>query len=57
MLETSAHVRALTFEDEKKKKKTLILHPQTLLYIFYQLILQLTIHSSFYFYIQLNKII
>ena len=57
MLETSAHVRALTFEDEKKKKKTLILHPQTLLYIFYQLILQLTLHSSFYFYIQLNKII
>ena len=56
MLETSAHVRALTFEDEKKKK-TLILHPQILLYIFYQLILQLTIHSSFYFYIQLNKII
>ena len=57
MLETSAHVRALTFEDEKKKKKKLILHPQTLLYIFYQLILQLTLHSSFYFYIQLNKII
>ena len=57
MLETSAHVRALTFEDEKKKKRTLILHSQILLYIFYQFILQLTLHSSFYFYIQLNKII
>ena len=34
-----------------------ILHPQTLLYLFYQLILQLTLHPSFYFYIQPNKII
>ena len=34
-----------------------ILHPQTLLYLFYQFILQLTLYLSFYFYIQLNKII
>ena len=40
----------------KKKKKNHILLSQTLLYLFYQLILQLTLHFSFYFYIQPNKI-
>ena len=42
---------------KKKKKKKHILHSQTLLYLFYQLILQLTLHLNFYFYIQPNKII
>ena len=62
------YLRALAFgyaKKKKKKKKHLgmpkkkksILHPQTLLYLFYQFILQLTLHSNFYFYIQLNKII
>ena len=49
--------RALAFEDAKKKKKKSIFCLQTLLYLFYQLILQLTPHSNFYFYIQSNKII
>ena len=39
----------------QKKKKKSILHPQTLLYLFYQFILQLILHPNFYFYIQLNK--
>ena len=33
MLETSAHVRALTFEDEKKKKNTYFASSNTTLYI------------------------
>ena len=49
-------VRTLAFGDAKKRKK-LTLHPQTLLYLFYQLILQLILYHSFYFYIQSNKII
>ena len=47
-------IRALASGDAKKKP---ILHLQTLLYLFYQPILQLTPHPNFYFYIQLNKII
>ena len=51
-------LRALASENAKKKlKKKLILHPQTPLYLFYEPILQLTLHPSFYFYIQSNKII
>ena len=46
--------RALASRDAKKKH---VLHFQTLFYLFYKLILQLTLHLSFYFYIQLNKII
>ena len=42
---------------ECKKKKKLIVHPQTPPYLFYEPILQLTLHHSFYFYIQSNKII
>ena len=42
-------------QKKKKKKKKSILHPQTLLYLFYQFILQLILHPNFYFYIQLNK--
>ena len=42
---------------KKKKEKKLILHPQTPLYLFYYFILQHTQHLSFYFYIQLIKII
>ena len=42
--------------DAKKKKKT-ILQPQTPLYLFYQSILQLTLHPNFYFSTQPNKII
>ena len=59
------YLRALAFGYAKKKKKKhlgmpkkkkkSILHPQTLLYLFYQFILQLILHSNFYFYIQLNK--
>ena len=41
--------RALTSEDAKKKKKNSILHPQTPLYRFYHLILQLTQYSDFIF--------
>ena len=48
--------RALASKDATKKKKKKKLHPQTLLYLFYQLILQLILHPSFYFYIQSNKI-
>ena len=33
MLETSAHVRALTFEDEKKKNNTYFASSNTTLYI------------------------
>ena len=50
MLYLSTSIRACT------KKKT-ILYPQTPLYLFYQSILQFTLHPSFYFYIQPNKII
>ena len=39
-----------------QKKKKLILLSQILLYLFYQLILQLTLHPSSYFYIQPKKI-
>ena len=46
--------KKIAFGYAKKKKKS-ILHPQTLLYLFYQFILQLTLHPNFYFYIQLNK--
>ena len=42
---------------KKKKKKKLILHPQTPLYLFYLFILQHTQHLNFYFYIQHIKII
>ena len=49
-------LRALAFGNVKKKKKT-ILHTQTLLYLFYQLILQLILYLNFYFYIQSKKII
>ena len=49
-------LRALASGDAKKKKKH-ILHLQTLLYLFCQPILQLTLHLNFYFYIQPNKII
>ena len=38
-------------------QKKFILHPHTLLYLFYQPILQLNLHPTFYFYIQPNKII
>ena len=47
-------LRAIPSEDAKRCP---ILHPQTLIYLFYQLILQLFIYPSFYFYIQTNKII
>ena len=47
-------LRALASEDTKKNS---ILHSQTQLYQFYYLILQLTQYLSFYFYIQLIKII
>ena len=43
--------------DAKKKKKKTILQPQTPLYLFYQSILQLTLHPNFYFSTQPNKII
>ena len=43
--------------NNNQKKKKLILHPQRPLYLFYHFILQLTQHLSFYFYIQLIKII
>ena len=56
MYNESKNVRALASRDAKKKKK-IILHSQTLLYLFYQFILQLTIRPNFYFYIQPNKII
>ena len=39
------------------QEKKPILHHQTLFYLFYQFILQLTLYSSFYFNIQPNKII
>ena len=48
------YVRALASRDAKY---IFFLYPQTLIYLFYQLILQLTLNLSFYFYIQSNKII
>ena len=48
------YVRALASRDAKY---IFFLYPQTLIYLFYQLILQLTLNLSFYFYIQPNKII
>ena len=48
------YIKALVFEDAKKK--TYFVSLNTTLSI-YQFILQLTIHFSFYLYIQSNKII
>ena len=41
---------------QQPKKTKFILYSQTLLYLFYQSILQLTIYPNFYFYIQPNKL-
>ena len=41
---------------QQPKNTKFILYSQTLLYLFYQSILQLTIYPNFYFYIQPNKL-
>ena len=54
---TCNHIGRTSWQMKKKKKKKTILHSQTLLYLFYQPILQLTLHPNFYFYMQPNKMI
>ena len=52
-----ASISIWNVKKKKKKKKSYILQLKNLFYLFYHFILQLTQYPSFYFYIQINKII